>query len=152
MSPDGIKHQRFRMADGRDGYGDGFDGYSGYALVSSQDGRESILMARSDRREVSGTRFVSSSHRDWRENTVVKTDMSGFGRKAGKTLAERDPPNSADNVIPLQLSQGNREHDRVYRHNGIRAGRYRCWRPWPNIETLNARSQENGQGYALETG
>jgi hypothetical protein len=48
MSPDGIKHQRFRMADGRDGYGDGFDGYSGYARVSSQDGRELILMARSD--------------------------------------------------------------------------------------------------------
>ena len=49
---------------------------------------------------------VSDRNRGMRENTVVKTDMSGFGRKAGKTLAERDPPNSADNVIPLQLSQG----------------------------------------------
>ncbi len=120
-----------------------------YHRQGSQNGRESISMARLDRWQGSGTQFVSSDHRGWRENTVVKTDMSGFGRKAGKTLAERDPPNSADNQIPPHRPMGQREKDKNSGNaTGTRLGPVRDRNP-PMTAQLDARSQENGTRYAL---
>ena len=95
---------------------------------------------------------VSDRNRGMRENTVVKTDNVWFWAESRENIGRtRSAEFSRQRNSPATLPRS-REHDRVYRHNGIREGWYRCWRPWPNIETLNARSQENGQGYALETG
>ena len=116
-------------------------------LGGSWKASESIPRDQRDHRQGSTNEFRSSSHRGMRENWELRGNLGGTTRESSKNTGRTTSAEFTREPNSTATPQGNQE--RLEGCDSTRLGPVR--RPdWPNTETLNARTLENGRCYALQ--